>query len=168
MPKDKNIKGENKKSSVIVITMLICIGLIAFIGITYQSITNGAKSGYVSLKPIDVTLPSGEDNQKVSIQVTLSGKSKKLNKLNMENVQLIVKETIKNLDYSKMTDKNGTEYIKEVVLTSLKEEFGDSVEQVSIENLLTGNVVMPPENDKPKNPNPSREEILKGFKWSKK
>lgn len=172
MAKGKNIKKNiNKKqekiNSTITITILICIALIALIGITYQTIANNSKAGYVSLKPVNVTLSSGGESHKVSVNVTLSGKSKNLNKLNMEKVQVFVKETIKNLDYDSISGKDGNEYIKNFVLTALRQEFGDSIEEVTLGSLLTDVTVDIPE-DATQNSSPSVEDLLKNFGWTKK
>lgn len=162
----KKIKKNEKKNSIIIILIFICIALMAFIGITYKTVLNNAKTGYVSLKPVDVTLSSGGKDHNLSVKITLSGKSKNLNKLNMESVQLVTKETIKQLDYDSVIAENGNEYIKNTVLTSLREDFGEDIEQVNIESILT-DVSVPSQEDKNQSTH-SFEEYLKGFSWSKK
>ncbi|WP_317368548.1 hypothetical protein [uncultured Tyzzerella sp.] len=164
----KNVnKKQEKISSTITIAILICIALVALIGIVYQTIQSNYKPGYVSLKPVNVTLASGGESHKLSVDVTLGGKSKNLNKLNMENVQVFVTETIKNLDYNSIVSKDGNEYIKNILLTALKQEFGDSIENVSLSSLLTDVTVSTPE-EATKNLNPSVEELLENFGWTKK
>ena len=103
---NRNINSD-KRSSVITIFILICIILIAFIGIGYQFITTASKPGYVSLSPINVSISSETGEHKVSVDVVLNGKSKDLNKIDVEKAQLIAKETIKNLDYDKIKQENG-------------------------------------------------------------
>ncbi len=95
----------------------------------------------------------------------MSGKSKNLNKQNMENIQLFVNETVKKLDYDSITSEDGTEYIKNVILTSLRQEFGDSIEDVNLESLLTD--VSVPNEGEGENKTPSVDELLKDFSWSK-
>lgn len=173
MAKGKNIKNKvnknvNKRSSIITISILIFIGLVAFISIFYQVAINDSKIGYVSLKPVDVTISSGEESHKISVKVTLGGKSKNLNKLNMENVQLVVKETIKSLDYNNIVGEDGNEYIKNVVLTAIRQEFGNDIEQVSLDELLTDVTVNIPGEQVIQNPTPSVDEILENFGWTKK
>lgn len=169
MDKGKNVKyNKNKKREklnfTITISILVCISLIALIGIFYKVIVDNSKLGYVSLNPINVTISSGEKNHTLSLKVTLSGKSKNLNKLNMENIQLFVNETVKKLDYDSITSEDGTEYIKNVILTSLRQEFGDTIEDVNLESLLT-DVYVP--NKGEENKTPSVDELLKDFSWSK-
>ena len=162
-------RGNERKNSIITISILISIALIAFIGITYQVALNNAKTGYVSLKPVDVTLSSEGKEHNLSVKITLSGKSKNLNKLNMESVQLATKETIKQLDYDTVIAENGNEYIKNTVLTSLRQEFGEDIEQVNIESILTDVSVPSSQEEEYKNEDiHSVEEYLKGFSWSKK
>ena len=166
--KSKINKNSDKKSSTITISILIGIALIAFIGIFYQVSVNNYELGYVSLNPIDVTLSSGEESHKVSVKFTLGGKSKDLNKLNMENVQLFVKETVKNLDYDSIASEDGNEYIKNVVLTSLRQEFGEGIEQVNLDSLLTDVTVNTQDENVTENSNPSVDELLENFGWTKK
>ncbi len=165
MAKGRNINGE-RKNSAIIIFIFITIIIIAFIGIGYQFIVTGSKTGYVALKPIDVTVSSDGKEHKLSMKVTLGGKSKDLNKLNTENVQLVVKETVRNLDYNSITEENGEQYIKEAILTNLKKSFGEDVESVTLDSLLTDVTVVNPDDKKP-NSNPSRQEILDNIGWSK-
>lgn len=170
MDKGKNVKyNKNKKreklNSTITISILVCIALIALIGIFYKVIVDNSKPGYVSLNLINVTISSGEKNYTLSLKVTLSGKSKNLNKLNMENIQLFVNETVKKLDYDSITSEDGTEYIKNVILTSLRQEFGDTIEDVNLESLLTD--VSVPNEGEGENKTPSVDELLKDFSWSK-
>ena len=161
---NRNINSD-KRSSVITIFILICIILIAFIGIGYQFITTASKPGYVSLSPINVSISSETGEHKVSVDVVLNGKSKDLNKIDFEKAQLIAKETIKNLDYDKIKQENGNEYIKNSILEELQKEFGDDIEKVTLSRLLT-NVSIGEEGTE--NSNPSREELLENFGWSKK
>ena len=169
MDKENNIKHkkQERKNSIITITILVCIALIALTGISYQVALNNAKVGYVSLQPINVTL-SSEQNNKLSVKITLSGKSKNLNKLNMEAVQLLAKETITKLDYDSIVSEDGNEYIKNVVLTALRQEFGDDIEQVNLDSLLT-DVTINDSNKEDDNDNPYNiQDYLKGFSWTKK
>ena len=160
----KNIK-DDKKTFIATIFILIFIGLIAFISIGYKLIFEDAKIGYVSLSPIDVTIPSEDEEHSLSIKITLGLKNKNLNKLNIENVQRVTKEAIKQLDYEKISKKNGNEYIKDVVLNMLNQEFDDSIEEINLDGILR-DIKINEENPK-SSARIRREEYLKGLKWSK-
>ena len=80
----------------------------------------------------------------------------------MENIQLFVNETVKKLDYDSITSEDGTEYIKNVILISLRQEFWDTIEDVNLESLLTY-VYVPNEGEENKTPSV----LLKDFSWSK-
>ena len=170
MYKEKNIKykSQERKNSIIIITILVCIVLIALTGILYQLTLNSFKVGYVSLQPINLTLSSEQQNHKISVKITLSGKSKNLNKLNMEGVQLLVKETITKLDYDSIVDKDGNEYIKSVVLTALRQEFGNNIEQVNLDSILTDVTINNSDEEAKDNNSYNFEDYLKGFSWTKK
>ena len=170
MYKEKNIKykSQERKNSIITITILVCIVLIALTRILYQLTLNSFKVGYVSLQPINLTLSSEQQNHKISVKITLSGKSKNLNKLNMEGVQLLVKETITKLDYDSIVDKDGNEYIKSVVLTALRQEFGNNIEQVNLDSILTDVTINNSDEEAKENNSYNFEDYLKGFSWSKK
>ncbi|WP_250278817.1 hypothetical protein [[Clostridium] colinum] len=173
---EKNINNkkleykQERKSYIITISILVFIAFISIFGITYQVFLNSTKTGYVTLKPVDVTLSSGKENHQLSVKITLSGKSKNLNKLNMEQVQLLTKETIKQLDYQSIIKKGGDDYIKNAILQTLRQNFGDNIEQVNLDSLLTDVTIKTP-NEEDYNNNSdvhSIDEYLKGFSWSNK
>lgn len=166
--KKEERKNQERKSSIITISIFLLIAFIALTGITYKVALNSTKTGYVSLKTINTTLSEGGQSHKLSVKITLSGKNKNLNKLNMENVQMVAKQTIANLDYESIVGEDGNEYIKRVVLDALRQQFGDEIEQVNLDSLLTdvtvNKTVEEIEEEHPYN----LDDYLKGFSWSKK
>ncbi len=165
---NKIIKRETQKAYIVTILILLSISLVAFFSIVKSTVAN-QKMGYVSLKPIDVTLSSNEGNHKLFIKITLGGKSKNLNKLNMENAQLVAKETIKRLEYKSVVEEGGNEYIKNVLLKVLREKLNSDIEQVNIDSILADITVNDNSLQNNSNSNVSKtEEYLKGFSWTKK
>lgn len=160
---NKNKKNE-RKMSLVVVFILIIIGIVAFFGIGYKSIFSFVKEGSVELKPINTTF-NGE--HPVSLKIGLSGNERKLNKLDLDNIQLATTKIIENLDYDKIKQQNGSEYIKQEVLKGLKEQYGDVVEEVYLTEFLNDvGIVLPPSSGN-KNSLPTRDELLKSFGWSK-
>lgn len=173
-PKKNTIKKQNKenkknnKNTIITISILLFIGIVAFVGITRQMVINSEKLGYVSLQPVNVTLNSNGAEHKVSIKITLGGKNKQLNKLNMEKVQQVAKQAISNLDYDSIVKKEGSQYIKDTILQSLKSQFGDSIQNVVLDNILTDVTVPYSSQSEDSSNTQKRENYLKGFSWTNK
>lgn len=137
MDKIKNTSTKLNKglNNVIKLVILILI-IIAFIG--FLSYTrNNNQIEHVYLQPIDVSLLSKDGTHKLSVNITLSGRAQKLDKINLESLQLVTKEAVKNLEYEKIIKENGNEYIKQFILESLIDDFGDVIEQVNLNSLLT-------------------------------
>ena len=165
---NKIIKKETRKAYIVTILILLSIVLIAFISIVKSTVDN-EKMGYVSLKPIDVTLSSDEGNHKLFVKITLGGKSKNLNKLNMENAQLIAKETVKQLEYKHIIEEGGNDYIKNVLLNVLREKLDKDIEQVNLDSILADITINDNISQNQSNSGVSKtEEYLKGFSWTKK
>lgn len=164
MANKQNEKEKDKKNSIIIITILLSIGIIAFFGIGYQVISGGNKQGFVELKPINTTLNSINGEHKVSVQVNLGGKNKDLKNLNTNKVQNIVEETVSSLNYEKLVGKDGTNYLKQAIKENLNAKFEGKIDKVTIDSLLTDVSVSNQEEQK----GISRQEYLDGLKWTKK
>ena len=80
----------------------------------------------------------------------------------------MAKETISNLDYNSIVEKEGSQYVKNTILKNLKASFGDSIESVILDDILT-DLTLPNSNNTENNSNiQKREEYLKGFSWTNK
>lgn len=157
-------KSNEKTISIITISILLCILLITLIGIFYKTTLNSNKQTSLALAPIKVNISSAEGNHKLEVEVSLNGKSKNLDKLNLESVQSVVRDTMQNLDYDKLIEKDGNEYIKSEVLSNLQKTFGENIESVSLNNFITDVTVATPGD---KNGGGLRNN-LQDFSWKKK
>lgn len=157
---DKN-KTKDKKNSILVVSILVCIAMISFVGIGYQMV-NGDKQSYVALNSINTSINSSGKEHKISLKVSLGGISKDLKHINTDEAQSIVQKTVETLDYEKLVAKNGTEYLKATLLENLKAQFGDKIENVTLDSILTDVSV----GNTTETSTSSREDYLKGISWS--
>ena len=158
---------KNKKISIKSILVLVLIVSIFLANTGYKLIVKDNKTKYVSLETIDITIPLDDKEYGVSIKVTLVGKTKNLNKLDMNNIQLFTREILKKLDYTKISDKNGNEYIKNTLLMNLQDKFGTGIEQVILDGILKSTNKINSLNKQ--GPQKSKiSEYLEGLSWSNK
>lgn len=160
-----NKKKENGGTIVVIIIFAIVIIFAVIFGSFYKT-TNNTGTGYLSLEPIDVTIFSENtsENHAIHLKVKLEMEEKHLKKINTNNVEYIITEELKSLDYNSIIEKDGMEYLKEQILKALSEKY-EGIKEIYLEDFTTD--VNIPDTNPPKNNSNNRTDYLKGLKWSK-
>jgi len=142
----KNNK-DHSKSALAVIIFLIFLMLIAVLFVFFY-VRQNSNPSIVDLSPISVTVSSSDKSKKhnLDMQFSVKGNVRAIKKLGEEKINNIIIETISNENYEKISDKNGTEYIKEAVINELKSVCGNDIENIYIQKFYV-DFTVPEENE---------------------
>jgi len=142
----KNNK-DHSKSALAIIIFLIFLMLISVLFVFFY-VRQSSNPSIVDLKPISVTVSSSDKSEKhnLDMQFSIKGNVRAIKKLGEEKVNNIITETISNEDYEKISDKNGMEYIKEVVTNKLKSVCGNDIENIYIQKFYV-DFTIPEDNE---------------------
>lgn len=132
MAANKNKEG---KSAVLIILFVI---FLIFASVFFAAYIMGERDKWVNVPEVKISIQSkdGMGVKNVSAKFSFKTDDKFLQGMSKEELASEIGEAMQALDYDMLVEDNGSEYVKNVIKDELCKKYGDSIDEIRIEEYL--------------------------------
>lgn len=157
---------KKKKEQKSAVGIIIFILFLVFCAVVFSVISvYSTNHAIIELPKVKISIPNSAGTQANTVTARFSVKTndKKFKSTNHDEINATVIKALQSIDFSELSEENGTEYVKAVVKENLFRVYGEAIEDIYITDFIN-DVKIPAKEEKDNSKDNKVSDTLKSFK----